>query len=133
MKFSTRTTYGLRAMIYLASRENKENISIAEIAREENISGGYLEKLFKELKKNNLVKSVKGAQGGYSLFGEAKDISLYDVVKVLEGNLSLFECVSEEGKLLCDGKEPCNVPRVLIKVQHAINKTLKSMTLSDLL
>jgi len=133
MRFSTRTTYGLRAMIYLASRYNNKNISIAEIAREENISSGYLEKLFKELKKNDLVKSVKGVRGGYSLSKEADKLSLYDIVMILEGSLSLFECISEDGKLLCEGKNPCAVPRVLLRVQNAINKTLKSMTLKDLL
>jgi Rrf2 family protein len=133
MKFSTRTTYGLRAMIYLARNYGKKNISIAEISREESISSGYLEKLFSILKKSKLIKSAKGTKGGYVLAENPDKISIYDAVKVLEGSLTPFHCISEDGKLLCDGKSPCEVTKVLFKVQTAINKTLKSMTLNDLL
>lgn len=133
MKFSTRTTYGLRAIIYLAHNYDKSNISIAEISKQESMSAGYLEKLFSALKKNKLIKSLKGAKGGYSLSKKPENISIYDIVKVLEGQLAPFHCISEDGKLLCGEKTPCGATKVLFKVQDAINKSLKSMTLKDLL
>lgn len=133
MKFSTRTTYGLRAMIYLAKNYDHDSISVAEISKNESISQGYLEKLFSSLKKGELIKSSKGVKGGYSLSDRPANISVYDIVKTLEGQLAPFHCISEDGKILCGEKSPCGATKVLFKVQDAINKSLKSMSLKDLL
>jgi len=131
MKFSTRTTYGLRAMIFLASEKN--NVSIAKIAEEENISLKYLEKIFVILKKNNLVTAQKGANGGYILSRLSENINILEIVEALEGKISPFHCLDKNGKIHCSAKCTCGATRILIKVQNAINTTLKSMNLKDLL
>jgi len=133
MKFSTRTTYGLRAMINLAENYNKYSVSIANIAKEENISPKYLERLFVGLKKANLVISEKGASGGYKLAEDPKDIKIYDIVKVLEGEMNPFHCLNDKGEITCSQKCNCGATSILIKVQNAISSTLQSMKLSDLL
>ena len=133
MKFSTRTTYGLRAVICLAQNEKQGNLSLARIAKEEKISLPYLERIFVRLKKARLVKSVKGMRGGYSLVRTAKDINIWDLVKVLEGKIEMFSCLGDDGRIDCGSRQPCGAGIVLSQVQKAIYQTLKNIKLSDLL
>ena len=133
MKFSTRTTYGLRAMIKLAKCYNQDSVSIVNIAKEENISPKYLERLFAALKKVDLITSEKGASGGYRLSKKPEEIKIYDIVKALEGEMNPFHCVGANGEVTCSKKCDCGATSILIKVQRAINSTLQSMKLSDLL
>ncbi len=133
MKFSTRTTYGLRAMIHLARNWDRGSISLSKIANIENISQKYLERLFAKLKKAGLVKATKGAGGGYKLTKKPSQINIYDIVKTLEGKMSPFYCLTEDGKIYCSSKEKCGATHVLIKVQQAVNLTLKSIKLKDLI
>ena len=130
MKFSTKTTYGLRAMIALAS--SKDQISLPIIAREEKISLGYLERIFSKLKRANLIKSEMGSKGGYSLAKPADKIEVYDIISALEGQLSPFHCVDESGKIYCRQSCKCGATKVLVKVQSVVNKALKEIRLSDL-
>ncbi len=132
MKFSTRTTYGLRAMINLAKRSKKGSVSLAVIAKDEGISLKYLEKLFSDLKKAKLVKSEIGATGGYKLAKNASKITVYDIIKALEGDITPFHCLSASGKINCSAKCNCGATIVLIKVQEAMKKTLKNIKLSEL-
>ena len=132
MNFSTRTTYGLRAMIRLAGHKGPESLSLPNIAKAENISLGYLERLFADLKKNGLVKAGKGAKGGYKLSKPANKMAVYEIVKSLEGKMSPFHCLDESGKIYCKASCRCGATKVLIKVQEAVIKTLKGIKLSDL-
>lgn len=133
MKFSTRTTYGLRAMVQLARNWGKGNLSLAVIAEREKISLGYLERLFARLKEAGVVKSEKGANGGYILSKNPEQILVYDIIRPLEGNMAPFFCLDEKGRVHCGVKRSCGASKVLSRVQTAINTTLKSMTLRDLL
>ncbi|MEI6596900.1 MAG: Rrf2 family transcriptional regulator [bacterium] len=133
MIFSTRSTYGLRAMINLAKRGKLESVSLAIIAKEENISLKYLERLFANLKKAGLVKAVKGALGGYLLAKSAKQINIYDIIIALEGKLNAFHCTGKKEKIYCTNKCHCEVTSVLSKVEQAINLTLKDIKLNQLL
>jgi Rrf2 family protein len=132
MKFSTRTTYGLRAMIQLADNFDNGNVSTATIAQEEGISSGYLERLMASLKKAKLVGAEKGASGGYSLSKKPKDITVLEIVRALEGKLAPFHCLDENGKFYCNEHCNCGANRVLVRVQDAVKDTLGSMTLKDL-
>ncbi|MCD4761420.1 Rrf2 family transcriptional regulator, partial [bacterium] len=87
MKFSTKTTYGLRAMIFLARQSKKEkgkSTPISLIAEKEKISNKYLERLFSKLKKDKLIISEKVAGGGYISSRPANTITVYDIIKTLE-------------------------------------------------
>ncbi|MFH0840714.1 MAG: Rrf2 family transcriptional regulator [bacterium] len=131
MRFSTRSTYGLRAMINLA--EKASNISLSQISKEEHISRKYLEIIFAQLKKAKLIKSIKGATGGYSLAKPAKDISVFEIIKALERNMNVFHCVGSKGKVYCSQACDCRVNLVLAKVQNSVNKTLLDIKLSELI
>lgn len=133
MIFSTRSTYGLRAMINLAKHQKQGSVSLAIIARAENISLKYLERLFASLKKAGLIKAVKGASGGYALARNAKQINIYDIIKAMEGKLNPFHCTGAKEKIYCNRRCHCEVTLVLVKVEQAINSTLKDIKLSQLL
>jgi len=133
MKFSTRTTYGLRAIINLAKNQNTGSVSLALIAKEEKISLKYLEKLFSVLKAGKIIKAEKGASGGYLLAKPAKQISIYEIVMALEGDIAPFHCLSKDGKISCKSACGCGASLVLVKVQDSIHKTLRKIKLSDLL
>lgn len=132
MKFSTRTTYGLRAMIQLAEKYRQGNLSVASIAKEEGISSGYLERIFASLKKAELINAEKGVSGGYVLSKKPQNISILEVVRALEGKLAPFHCLDENGKFYCQDSCNCGASMVLVKVQDAVKKALQSMTLKDL-
>lgn len=132
MKFSTRTTYGLRAMIRLAEGYGKDSVSLASIAKREKISPKYLERIFASLKKEGLIISEKGSAGGYSLAQAPKKINVFEIVKALEGNMTPFHCLDESGKIFCSSKCKCGATTVLVKVQQAINSTLKNINLDEL-
>jgi len=132
MKFSTRTTYGLRAMTSLARNYKKGSLSLAVIAKNENISLSYLERIFAKLKKAKLIVAEKGAQGGYTLASSPKKITSLDIVEALDGEVSPFRCIDGDGRVNCRASKFCEVPKVLVKVQTAVVKTLENINLSDL-
>jgi len=133
MIFSTRSTYGLRAMINLAKRQERGSVSLHAIAQEEKISLKYLERLFAGLKKAGLVKAEIGAGGGYSLAKPAKQINIYDIIIALEGSLNAFHCTDDKEKIYCSKFCDCEVTHVLLKVEQAVSQTLKKIKLSQLL
>jgi len=84
---STKSKYGIRALLYMAVKGMDVKISIKEIAEEENISGRYLEQIFSVLKQGNIVKSVKGASGGYIFAKDIKEITVKELVELLEKDI----------------------------------------------
>ena len=133
MKFSTRTTYGLRAMSSLARGFEQGSISLASIAKSEHISPAYLEQIFSKLKKAGLITAEKGANGGYSLSRPPKEINALEIVEALEGSLSPFRCIGKDGEVSCRAQRFCEVPKVLTKVQTAVVNTLAGINLDELL
>lgn len=85
MKFSTRTLYGLKAILVLAGRYGEGSLSVSQIAKKEGISVAYLEQILNALKKKGLVKSVRGPQGGYVLAHKPTDITLEQLFYSLDG------------------------------------------------
>jgi len=132
MKFSTKSSYGLRAIIHLAKNYGKNPLSLAKISRIERISLAYLERLFSQLKKANLVVSSKGITGGYQLAKSPAKITVFEIIQALEGQISVFRCVGTNSKIFC-GIKTCPSVKVYQKVQKALVKSLKSMTLKDLI
>ncbi len=120
-------------MVNLAKNSKEGSLSLAKIANDEQISLGYLEKLFANLKKAGLVKSERGIKGGYSLAREPEYISILDIVKTLEGNISYFPCLGEDGEVSCASSDVCGAVKVLSRLQKAVNDTLVNFKLSELL
>ncbi|NLO09589.1 MAG: Rrf2 family transcriptional regulator [Clostridiales bacterium] len=89
MKVSTKGRYGLRAMIDLALYSKNDLVPLVSIADRQNISKSYLEQVFSALRKAGLVKSIKGAQGGYVLSSDSNEITVGMILRALEGDLSV--------------------------------------------
>lgn len=134
MKLSTKSTYGLRAMLNIALEPTGQATSIADIAMHEGISVAYLEQLLNKLRHSGLLKSIRGPKGGYILSRSAADITLKDIVAVLEGGIYPVHCVgnssSEAG--LCKKRNGCVPKLVWVKLAKAIGDCLEGITLEDL-
>lgn len=96
MRYSTRTRYGLRFLINLASRPEGSCVQLGEIAREEGVSVKYLEQIVRALRPAGLLRSVRGARGGYALARPPREISMEEVFRHLEGHLSPVGCLGPE-------------------------------------
>ena len=132
MKLSTKGRYGLKAIIDLAIYSDKEPVALSSVAERTGISISYLEQLIAKLKKAELVNSIRGAQGGYVLAKSPKEISVGDILRALEGNLSLVECAGDDGTNICEGADMCVTKVVWKKISDSINETVDKMMLSEL-
>ena len=132
MKISTKGRYGLRALIDLARYSEIEPVSISSIAARQNISERYLEQLMTLMKKAGLVKSVRGAGGGYVLAREMETISVGDVLRSLEGNLEPVECTGFDEEDSCEAAGGCVTKYVWQRINESINKTVNEISLKQL-
>lgn len=132
MKLSTRGRYGLRAMLDMALSEDKDPIATHTIAEHQGISERYLEQLMVPLKRSGLIKSVRGAQGGYILGRDPQNITVGDIIRILEGPIAPVECVSEQNPEECDRSDYCVTRIIWTKVRDSIIDVLDSYTLDDL-
>jgi len=132
MLFTTKTEYGLKSLVKLAKKSSHEPLSLACIAKEEKLSKIYLEQLFKKLHDRKIVKSTKGASGGYILARPATRINLLEIIEALEGPLAVSYCFGDKAELACSCRG-CLTKKVWDKVQKNLTQTLKSVKLSDLI
>ena len=95
MRYSTRTRYGLRFLINLAGRPPGSCVQLAEIAREEGLSIKYLEQIVRALRPAGLLRSSRGARGGYALAKAPEDISMCAVFEALEGRITPVDCLHD--------------------------------------
>ncbi len=131
MKLSTKGRYGLKAMFELSLHQHNGPVPLKFIAKKQNISEQYLEQIFSCLKKSKLVTSVRGAQGGYLLGKEAKDIRVGDILTVLEGPVSLSDCLLDED--VCENSDKCVTKVVWEKIKKGIEDVVNSITLQDMI
>lgn len=129
MKLSTKGRYGIKAMVDLAIHYGVEPVSIKSISERQNISEYYLEQLFAPLRKANIIKSIRGAQGGYILNREPKDITTAEIMEVLEGPVEISDCL-EDGS--CSNIECCATRPFWARIKESIDSVLESTTLQDL-
>ncbi len=131
MKLSTKGRYGLRAMLDLAVNSTGDHVSLYSIAQRQNISENYLEQVFSTLRKAGLVKSVKGAQGGYILAVSPANTKVGTILRALEGDLSI---VDEEldGTSLEKTVQSCIKTHVWDKMNDSLNQVVDSISLEDL-
>lgn len=129
MKLSTRSRYGLRLMLALAKHYGKGNTFLKDIARDEEISEKYLSLIIIPLKASGLVSSVRGASGGYALAKEPSQITLKDIVDVLEGDC-LVDCLKDPGS--CPRVSTCASHDIWAMLGGKISETLSSITLEHL-
>lgn len=132
MKISTKGRYGLRALIDLARYSEIEPVSISSIATRQAISEGYLEQLMSLLKKAGLIKSIRGAGGGYVLAKDMSEISVGDVLRALEGSLQPVDCGAFSQEEPCEAAGGCVTKYVWQRINESINQTVNEISLKQL-
>ncbi len=127
MKLSTKARYGLKACFTLALEPNKTH-SLSEISTKTGVTPAYLDQIFRLLKKDGIVQSERGVQGGYVLAHAPEEITIGQVTRALEDNLEIVDCLS--GNTCCAGF--CPTHNVWKRLYDGINGILDSLTLADM-
>jgi Rrf2 family iron-sulfur cluster assembly transcriptional regulator len=131
MKLSTKTRYGTRLILDMAQNYGQGAIQLGEIANRQNISLKYLEQIIRPLKKANYVKSFRGAKGGHMLTKPPEEITVSEVVAVLEGGRTLIRC--DKNPENCDRVDSCLTRYLWIEAAYAMFQRLSTITFADLL
>jgi len=133
---SQRTRYALKAMVRLARTPEGEPVQIATLAESEDIPRKFLEIILVELKRQNLVQSLRGKRGGYRLARPAEQITFGEVIRITEGPLALVPCVSRTAYRPCEDckdETACAINRVMAMVRDETARILDATTLADVI
>lgn len=129
MKLSTKGRYGVRAVVELAANYGGAPVSIKTISKRQNLSEYYLEQLFSPLRRANVIRSIRGAQGGYVLCKHPSEITVGDIMTILEGPIEVADCIDG---FKCDSEECCATKSVWEKIKKSIDDVMNSITLQDI-
>ncbi len=133
MKLTTKGRYAVMAMADLAANQNNKPVSLTDISLRQNISQSYLEQLFSKLKKEKLVKSVRGPTGGYILEKNPNEISLSNIIFAVDEQVKTLNC-KKESKRGCNGKtSKCITHDLWDDLEIHINKFFKKVSLNDVI
>ena len=130
MKLSTRARYGTRALLDLTRHAGEKPVQLKEIAGRQNISLHYLEHIITPLVGAGIIRSIRGARGGLKLTRHPKDVKLSEVIQLLEGTIAPVDCIGNPES--CDRADLCVTRDVWCEMKKAIDATLDSVTLQDL-
>jgi len=131
LKLSSRTKYGLRALINLIQNYSNKPVNIEKIAKDEGISIRYLENIFTKLRAGGILKSKKGKSGGFMLSKSPSKINLFEIIEILEKDKTLVECL-KSGKS-CDRIDKCIAKDFYFFISKNIENSLKNITLEDII
>ena len=129
---STKGRYAIRLMIDLAQQNSSKPVSLDSIAQRQNISKKYLESIVKMLVTAELVKGVSGKGGGYSLIRKPEEYTIYEILVVTEGTLSVVACL-EDGAPKCDSESKCKTLPMWKDFTTMIFDFFKGRTVKDLM
>jgi len=130
MKLSTRSRYGTRLLLDMAQHYNQGPVQLGDIARRQEISVKYLEQIIIPLKKAHFIESVRGPKGGHILARPPAEITVAEIVALLEDGTSLVACT--ERAEVCGRSNTCPTRLIWKEASQAMFNTLKSITLADL-
>ena len=129
MKLSTKGRYGARAALELALRYGKGPVMVKEIAESQDISERYLEHILNSLRISGLVKSTRGAHGGYELAKPPAHITLGEVIRSLEGPVEIVACTEDK---LCTRIQLCVTHGIWCEVRSAVENVIYSISLANM-
>ncbi len=130
MKISTKGRYALRLMLDLALNAGESAVPLRDVAARQEISDKYLEQIVTQLARGGLVRSVRGAGGGYLLTRRPDEYPVGEILRQLEGDLAPVSCVS--GGTCCQRVDRCVTLEVWQKIQSAVDDVVDGITLEDL-
>lgn len=128
MKLSSKTHYGLMACHILGKNYPDNSVSASVLEKHIAVSSKYLEKILRLLTKRDIVCANRGTSGGYFLARHPKDITIGEIVRALEDDIEIIECVKQDGKCKC-----CPSSLVWKKLYEGINDLLDSMCLEQMI
>ena len=132
MKLTTKGRYAVMAMADLAVFKDNGPVSLTEISLRQNISLPYLEQIFIKLKNKNLVKSIRGAKGGYSLEKPASEIKILNIISAVDEEVKMLNC-KKDSKKGCNNKfTKCITHNLWDQLDQHINNFFEKVKLQDL-
>ena len=129
MMISTKGRYGLRLILDIAKESRGKPVPIKEISRRQDISDKYLEQIIMQFTKAGLVKSIRGAQGGYVLAKPASEITAGEVLRAAEGSLAPVECC----EIGCEHSGGCITYGLYKRIKDAVDSVVDTTTIADML
>jgi Rrf2 family protein len=134
MKISTKGKYAMEAILDLAIHTFDGHESLKNIAERRSISENYLEQIFVVLRRNGIVESIRGAQGGYKLAKKPDKITAGDIIRAVEGAISPVDCVDlSENDVKCEFHRNCSTRWVWCRMAEELNAIVDSVTIADLI
>ena len=130
MKLTTKGRYAVMAMADLATFKDNGPISLTDISLRQNISLAYLEQIFIKLKNRNLVKSVRGAKGGYELESSPDEIKISNIISAVDEEVKMLNCKKESKKGCNNKSSKCITHNLWDQLDHHINKIITELLLS---
>jgi Rrf2 family protein len=130
MKLSTRSRYGTRLMLDMAQHYHDGPIHLSDVAKRQAVSVKYLEQIIIPLKKSGYIKSVRGPKGGHNLARPPEDITVKEIVVVLEESTSLLECCDDS--TVCQRSNICPTRLLWKEASDALFERLETISLADL-
>lgn len=133
MQFNQATDYAFRVIMHLAAFPEGEIVKSQAIAEEQNIPVGFLQKIMRALTQGNIVKSYRGIDGGFSLGKNPVDISLLDIITIMEGPVDLQRCLKETSACSKGCAPQCPVHTALAVIQKNFTQALGNVTFASLI
>ncbi len=129
MQLTRAGEYAVKSLLYLAAQHAEVRVMASEVATAEKIPVNFVRKILESLAKTGLVKSFRGAGGGFTLGRPADEISLRHIVEAVEGPLALNQCLQPHA---CENLPNCPVSQVWMEAQHAVEGVLERYSLADI-
>ncbi|MFC1855144.1 RrF2 family transcriptional regulator [Thermodesulfobacteriota bacterium] len=130
MGITRATEYSIRALVYMAMNNNVEVITKGELCKTQGVTPGFLTKIMQPLIKSGLVKSFRGAKGGFQLARSPKEITLFDIVSVIDDVLCFNVCLSEDDS--CERETYCATHNIWEEALDNVSIILKKYTLAEI-
>lgn len=130
MKISTKGRYGVRFMLDLVQHFNEDHVSLKDVAKRQEISEKYLWQVIHPLKAAGLISSVRGAHGGYKLARHPEEITIRDIMAVLEGPCALLDCLTSPAT--CHRGKDCMARIMWREVADKLEQAMASISLADI-
>lgn len=131
MKISTKGRYGMRIMLELALNDENGLLTVRYISKQQGISEKYIEQIISLLNKGGLVRSQRGASGGYRLAGSPNSITVGQILRVTEGQFNIVDCIADD-VYACTRQAECVTVDIWVEIRDAIDRVVDNITLQDL-
>ena len=132
MNFTAKEDYGIRAVVDIAANRVDAPVQAKEIAARQDIPEQFLEQLLATLRRAGIIRSIRGAGGGYDLARNASQITIGDILRTLSGPIVPIRCVNESDGVSCEQEAACGVMDLWRRLKMAISEVIDTTTVQDL-